>query len=616
MYKAKCILIASIICFASGCSTTVFLQIKRAPELNLAGAKTIKIDLFTVSGDLSLDENKNEGGSTFLGALVGLALDAGAKKKAEEKHPGIQQAVWSNLQFAVLKDGYYQLTNGSEYDAVITGLVRYSIEDTGGEKTYKDKEMIYKVYEIERSVKTRIEFTVSDKSGRVLGASEVNGSGYSISKGEDRARAQQNSMPWDKVVIESLANIHEPFIRKISPYFVTESRTFENGESQLIKEGNQAAQKDDWRRAVELWKQGQTTGLPKDRVAAIYNLGIYEEKEGRLRDALNYFMEAKTISGEEKYSADIARTQARIEEAGKLGVIVPAVSTPPASVEKHKPETRSKKASASVPVPAKPAASAVRAETAGFSNTISRPSAHPVPARAYIAPNQMAGRFSVRLMPGEHQFLLEDINKTLIHNTNNLLDMIGSQPGGSVEHIAEIKGNFGASVQCDYGLTDSLVLMADYSYIPVERKGMATIENALGDRITYNIGLQMPFHEFGVGLALAGRVGDYVLMKIGAGLEYMSVYSIYSQEALYQGERIGYMDITFSGQSLGTKLMTGMDIYLGRNIALGVEINYRMSCMYELKDAEDDDIKYSGTGKNMEINISGLVTRGGLVIIF
>lgn len=334
MNGMKQVLIMAFMLMTAACATTVQLQVKRAPEINLPGVKTIKIEPFAVSGDLSLDENKTEGGG-FLGAIVGLALDAGAKKTAEAKHPGIQQAVWNSLQQAVFKDGYFKMTNGSDYDALITGSIRYSVDDKGEEKTYKVKDKLYQRYEIQRTANSRVEFTVADKSGQVIGVSNLTGSAYSTDGGEDRIQAQNNSTPWDKVVIESLSKMPEPFLHKIAPYVVTEIRTFENGESPAIKEGNQAARNGDWTRAMELWKQGQGSGLVNDQIAALYNLGIYEEMEGRLQNALANFEEVYKLSGEAKYRVDIARTQARIEETAKLQMAAPApqaIATPAATV--------------------------------------------------------------------------------------------------------------------------------------------------------------------------------------------------------------------------------------------------------------------------------------------
>jgi hypothetical protein len=364
----------------AGCATTIQLQIKRAPELNLVGVKKLKIEPFGVSGSLSLDNGLGGGG--ILGAVIGMAVDAGASKIAEEKHPGLQAAELLGIKQTVYTDGYYTVTEGQDYDAVVTGAIHYEVRDSGGDRQTKDDQgRVYVWYQIDRTAEVRVQFSVADKTGKVIGASQVYTSVSYDARGENRQRAFDNAAPWESMVQKGLTETQEPFIRKIAPYFVTERRTFENGESEAIKEGNKAAGAGNWDTAVELWQQGRESGAEKDQIAALYNLGIYDEVEGRLADALKKFETVQKMSGEAKYAADIKRTQTRIDEAEQMRL----ASAPPEAATK--PQSG---------VPAPPAAAAPQTEVA--------PSAEPDQSDEEIQSWETGLDLRVVRKPGLHQF--------------------------------------------------------------------------------------------------------------------------------------------------------------------------------------------------------------------
>lgn len=110
----------------------------------------------------------------------------------------------------------------------------------------------------------------------------------------------------------------------------TPELNFETSDSEVIQEGNKAANQGDWDTAVKCWKEGAASEEPVDQVAGSYNLGLYAEKEGRLQEALTKYQEVKHLSDDEKFNDDIARVQARIEEEQKKGN-APAPSAAPES---------------------------------------------------------------------------------------------------------------------------------------------------------------------------------------------------------------------------------------------------------------------------------------------
>jgi hypothetical protein len=306
----------------AGCSTSVRLKIQRAPELNLAGVKSLSLEPFSVSGDLSL--NLVNSSNSMLGSLVNAAAGAGANKLGESKNPALQADHLQGLQSALFQNGFFKVNEGKGDkggDAIISGTVYYEVEDEGQNGEEKDsdgKKVGY--YEMTRKAKVTVKFNVKRSTGEMIGSSEATGMAEESTKQPTENDARNRIKPWEKVVREALLAAQEPTVRKIAPYFVYERRTFEKGKSPDIKAGNKAAKAGLWSEAVAYWQSGGASGDPADKVASVYNLGIYDESQGDLPGALAKFEEAKQLSGKPKYDKDIMRTRALIEDARKIKV--------------------------------------------------------------------------------------------------------------------------------------------------------------------------------------------------------------------------------------------------------------------------------------------------------
>lgn len=299
-----------------GCTTSVNLKIKRAPELNLVGIKKLKLSNFVMSGNLDLDLMKKKKG--LMGALVDVGVGLGSNKLAEGKYPALVADQTQGIKSELLKNGYYQVTDGEEYDALITGTAYYEVKDAGADKESKDKNgNITKWYEITRTATVQVNFSVANKAGDVIGTSQVKGVSAKTNKADTHEDARNNHAPWERLVREAIANSNGPLVKKIAPYFVFEKRTFAKGKHPGFKSGNKAAKAGNWASASESWKLAQSSSSTKDQAAAIYNLAIYDEVEGKLEDALAKFEQASTLAGG-KYTGDVARTRARIAEAKQL----------------------------------------------------------------------------------------------------------------------------------------------------------------------------------------------------------------------------------------------------------------------------------------------------------
>lgn len=306
--------LASIALLVSGCASTTRLQIKRAPEMSLPGVKTIKLKEFDVTGDLKLDLTSGGG---LLGAVVSAGLDAGVNAAAAKKDEGFQKQNLSDLKQAILKNGYYKITDGDNYDALITGSYVYDVEDDGEEGSEKTKEGTRYWYEIKRKTNAKVNFTVADKTGNIIGASDASGYTTASARGDDKYQARNNIEGWQSLVRKCFSQSNEALVRKIAPYYVTESRTFEKGDDSRIKDAGKQASEGSWDAAVATWKS-TLSGTPKDKVASLHNLAIYDESQGEVDSALVKYKEVQKLDPSSSHAQDVSRTLGRVEEIKRL----------------------------------------------------------------------------------------------------------------------------------------------------------------------------------------------------------------------------------------------------------------------------------------------------------
>jgi len=306
--------LASIAFLVSGCASTTRLQIKRAPELSLPGVKTVKVKEFDVSGDLKLDLTSGGG---LLGAVVSAGLDAGVNAAASKKDEGFQKQNLADLKQAILKNGYYKITDGDNYDALISGSYVYDVEDDGEEGSEKTKEGTRYWYEIKRKASVKVNFTVADKTGSVIGASDASGATSASTQADNRSRARDNIEGWQSLVRKCFTQSNEALVRKIAPYYVTESRSFEKGDDSRIKDAGKQASEGSWDAAVATWKS-TLSGSPKDKVASLHNLAIYDESQGEVDSALVKYQEVQKLDPSSSHARDVSRTLSRVEEIKRL----------------------------------------------------------------------------------------------------------------------------------------------------------------------------------------------------------------------------------------------------------------------------------------------------------
>ncbi|MFH2139553.1 MAG: DUF6340 family protein [Pseudomonadota bacterium] len=297
-----------------GCTSVVKLNVQHAPEMDLGAARTLNVARFTVSGQVNLDAaNDRDVWSNLLkNAVVG--------SFAAPSDVSVQENQYSSLVDALVRNGYYQISNGVA-DAKVSGHVDYRVDDRLSSQENKQAEEGKRMtYTLTRTVEATLHFMVTDRRGMVLGNSQVQHS--SEKKWSDdsekavRQRAQQLSV--SSYVMEEIAAANALLVKKIAPHYVLESRVLEECDGEQLKQGNKAAEDGDWLAAASHWQAMSRSGDAKCRHAAEYNLGVFDESEGRLGEALMRFENVHAFTHDKKFAADAERIRQRMREEERM----------------------------------------------------------------------------------------------------------------------------------------------------------------------------------------------------------------------------------------------------------------------------------------------------------
>lgn len=301
----------------SGCATTIKMQVKRAPAINLEDAKTLAIEPFSVTGNLDLDlmDSKNN----LMGVVTSIAVNVGTNKIAETQHDDIQTAHHEGLRSAIFKNGHFKVSNSKNAQASIGGNINYDVSDNIQKNESKDKQgNITYFYDLERTAKVNIQLNVNDEKGTMIGSTTLSATQKNSARGATKKEVRNRVEDWSKLVKKAVKGLNDSTVRKIAPYYVWESRRLAEGDLKIIEKGNDAADDGNWTQAVSMWQEALNTGNTKDKAAALHNLGIYDETQGKLEDALKKLEEAYSLVDDNDYAKQIGVIKRRIREAELL----------------------------------------------------------------------------------------------------------------------------------------------------------------------------------------------------------------------------------------------------------------------------------------------------------
>ncbi|MBU0689722.1 MAG: hypothetical protein KJ850_00995 [Gammaproteobacteria bacterium] len=310
----KATLLAVLFFGLGGCTSVVKLNVKHAPEMDMGPTRTLSVARFTVSGQVNLDVANDRD------AWSNLVKNAVVGSFAAPSDVSVQENQYSSLVDALTRNGYYQISTGMA-DAKLSGHVDYRVDDSlSSQENKKAEEGKRMTYTLTRTVEATLHFLVTDQRGMVLGNSQVKHASEKKwtddSEKEVRERAQQLSV--SSYVMDEISAANALLVKKIAPHYVMESRVLEDCDSEQSKQGNKAAENGDWLAAASHWQAMSSSGDAQCRHAAEYNLGVFDESEGRLGEALMRFENAFAFTRNAKFSADAERIRQRMREEERM----------------------------------------------------------------------------------------------------------------------------------------------------------------------------------------------------------------------------------------------------------------------------------------------------------
>lgn len=360
---AKAALLAALFMELSGCSSVVKLNVKHAPEVELGVVRTLGVERFSVSGRVNLDvaDDGNAWRNMMKNTVAGSLL--------APSDENVQKAQYAGLVEALQRNGYFQVSTGLA-DARLSGHVDYRVNDRVSvkerkltekekreiaeeeqrkraeeekrkrayeerrehaygerhERTYEEPprydevEQVKRTYTLTRNVEATLHFMATDARGIVLGSSQVEHGSEKSWTGDslDKVRKQARESDVSSEVMDEIAAANRLLVKKIAPHYVLESRVLEECDSDRSDEGNQAAEDGRWLAAAEHWQAMSRSSDAECRHAAEYNLGVFDESQGRLGEALMRFENAYAFTHNAKFSADAERIRQRMQEEERM----------------------------------------------------------------------------------------------------------------------------------------------------------------------------------------------------------------------------------------------------------------------------------------------------------
>ncbi|MEA2103314.1 MAG: DUF6340 family protein [Candidatus Cloacimonadota bacterium] len=311
-----------LILIIAGCSGIVKYKIEHPPEICIGDVQNIKINKFSVSGNLNLNQKNN---SEIVGEIVNFAKSTVTQQVGDKE---IKNYYYSNMINKFANNGFYNIVENSEnYGAEINGSIYYTVQDnyqvTKNKKKENDKNgkeiiVISKTYTLVRQTGVTINIRVADRNGNVIGASQVESNSSNQVTESTLNAARDNIECWESLVHDALYNTMTSLYRKVVPYYSYQHLKMKTGGSKKIKVANKKAQKGKWKAALKVWNSIEKSGNEKNRTAALYNIGIYNEVYDHLDKAIEIFKKLNLITNSSKYDKDIRRIVDRKEEEKKL----------------------------------------------------------------------------------------------------------------------------------------------------------------------------------------------------------------------------------------------------------------------------------------------------------
>jgi tetratricopeptide (TPR) repeat protein len=186
-----------------------------------------------------------------------------------------------------------------EVDTLIYGTVlaynsRDEVKHIKGERDPSTGERLFQDrIKFIRAVDVAIKFEIVPVDGGKPVNKTLSAETRSDEEGQRDGFAQAALEPEEDLLKRALDEVTESLTRLIAPYYVEEEWPLKEGEHPELKKGIEHAKKGEWDQARSSWKMlvSDEDSSPADKDAAMFNLGLLAESEGKLEEATKIFQE-------------------------------------------------------------------------------------------------------------------------------------------------------------------------------------------------------------------------------------------------------------------------------------------------------------------------------------
>jgi curli biogenesis system outer membrane secretion channel CsgG len=359
--------------FLFACSPVVQMKVLKPAQLPITKpVKRLAVLDFEIQGHWNMGETKlTEKEIKILKFKFKTRKRVSSRRTSEEdKYSGSEVA--TRLIGYLVNNGYYQVVERSKLqqiieeqrlalsgmidestavevgkllgvEGILTGNGNYTVKDHGEWVTYtkkirRKKETVkvrYKQYRVYRDVTVTLNFRIfSTETGEIIASNTITGSSSAYGSKEQplsyfktredakmrqmELEARQQLPHWKTMVDDVVDRLCRKITEQIAPHYVTVKRSLEKGKSDEMKMSIKYTTRGLWEDAKQIWEKIINTPGHRDRVAAMYNLGIYYEAIDKLDEAENLFDQCFKLTGKNKYLDARARVVRRKKELQKL----------------------------------------------------------------------------------------------------------------------------------------------------------------------------------------------------------------------------------------------------------------------------------------------------------
>jgi tetratricopeptide (TPR) repeat protein len=317
--------------FSAGLSLFLgsFVFVSCAPSIKFQQLKPAKFDigkepsfvLGQVKISPQLDLVKPEGGG-ILGEIVGMTAEmVQAYFGSEDLRRKLEATMQSEI--ANNKFGSYKF-QGAKYRIDFSGSFYVQDRSERKEEEIREGNTVRKevYYEVVRSYEMELIYNlVRQDDGVVIGSSSHRKKEAEIQRGSSPMDAAKKFENWTKVGEKMIVSLVQNVMREILPYYETVKRKLRKGDSKELKEAIKLAEKGDLESAAQIWKKvldNPEKYSREDRLAALYNLGVYYEVKDDTSSALQSYESCVKEFDDKWCKEGVKRTRDREQELKRL----------------------------------------------------------------------------------------------------------------------------------------------------------------------------------------------------------------------------------------------------------------------------------------------------------